>query len=482
MMERVKTGNPSLDKILGGGLLPGSLVVVAGQPGTGKTILAQQICFANAVPEHPAIYYTTMSEPHTKLIRHLSSFDFFEAGKLGVDLQMQNLSALLDSDLTLVVDEVVRGAFEAQPSVVVIDSAKSLHDGAPNVDFRRVVHELASKVAHTDTVLILVGEYSAEDIAQAPEFAVADVIITLANGSTGAFDERALRVAKMRGSDFLGGRHAFRLDSHGFQIFPRVESMLPAPAKVGTGRVTTGITGLDEMMHGGPAEGAITLVAGPSGAGKTVLAITFLQAGVARGERCLFVALEESAQQIVAKARSFGWDLEPAIASGLLTILELQPVELGLDAAGVAIMDAVASGPVKRVVIDSMGELERAARGSGRFADYLWAMLGHCRADGATLFVTSETSAFFGPAFELARGVSYVVDDVILLRYTELESDIRRALTIVKMRGSDHTKSLVEFDISEKGLTVKGKFIGLSGVLSGSPSRAEERFKEFFNK
>jgi circadian clock protein KaiC len=481
-MERLSTGNADLDRILGGGLMPGSLVVLAGAPGTGKTILAQQMCFRNASPEHPAIYYTTMSEPHTKMIRHLSSFDFFDTEKLGTDLQMQNLAALVNGDLSLIVDEVVREAFASSPSIVVIDSAKSLHDAARNVDFRQVVHDLAAKVSHTDAVLVLVGEYSTTDIAMQPEFAVADVIITLGNDPVGAFDERSLRVVKMRGSDYLSGVHAFRLDGAGFRIFPRVESILPPPAEFQPDRVSTGIAGLDEMMKGGPNRGAVALVPGPSGAGKTVLAISFLVEGIARGERCLFVALEESASQVITKARGFGWDLHPAIATGQLTILERQPVELGLDAVGSAILGAVADGPVSRVVIDSMGELEHAARGASRFADYLWSLLGHIRGHGATVLVTSETSAFFGPAFELVRGLSYIVDDVVLLRYTEVDGDIRRALAVVKMRGSDHTKSLVEFEIGPKGIVVKGKFAGLSGVLTGTPSRAEERFKEFFNK
>lgn len=481
-MDRLPTGNAELDRILGGGLLPGSLVVLAGAPGTGKTILAQQFCFANASADRPAIYYTTMSEPHEKMIRHLSSFGFFDKDKLGSTVRMQNLASLLDGSLGRVTDEIVRQAFATQPSIVVVDSAKSLHEAVPTEDFRQVVYDLASKVSHTEAVLVFVGEYTPDDVAHAPEFAVADTIITLTNEGAGALDERTLRVAKMRGSDYLTGKHAFRLDASGFQIYPRIESTVSPSVPHRAGRLSTGVKGLDEMMGGGAPVGSVSLVAGPSGAGKTVVSVSFLAEGIARGERCLFVALEESGEQVVAKARAFGWDLEPALASGQLEILHRQPVELGLDATGAAIRAAVADGPKIRVVIDSMGELEHAARGANRFADYLWALLSGIRAAGATTFVTSETAAFFGPAFELARGLSFVVDNIILLRYTEVESDIRRAMTIVKMRDSDHTKSLVEFEIGPKGVVVKGKFAGLSGVLSGSPSRTEEKFKEFFNR
>jgi circadian clock protein KaiC len=482
-MERRLTGSAELDVILGGGLLPGSLVVIGGAPGTGKTILGHQLCFASATTKHPAIYYTTLSEPHTKLIRHLSSFGFFDAAKLGTAVRMQNLTGLIDGSLRQVTDEIARNAFEAKPSVIVIDSAKALHQAVPGETFRQVVYDLASRVAHTEAVLVLIGEYTPDDVARAPEFAVADTIVTLSNeGFGGVLDGRTLHVVKMRGSDYLSGAHAFRLNSAGFQIFPRIESMLPPSAIPGTGRLSSGVAGLDQMMSGGAPASSVTLVAGPSGSGKTAVAISFLAEGIAKGERCVFVALEESTEQVVLKARGFGWDLRPALDSGLLQIVERQPVELGLDEIGAAVIAAASDGPARRVVIDSMAELEQAAHGSSRFGGYLWTLLGRLRGVGATTFVTSETAAFFGPAFELARGLSFVVDNVILLRYTELESDIRRAMAIVKMRDSDHNKSLVEFEIGASGVTVKSKFAGLSGVLSGNPARAEARFKEFFDK
>src|ERR1700736_812127 len=129
---RLGTGIPDLDLILGTGLEPGALVIIAGAPGTGKTILAQQICFANASPEHKALYYTTLSEPHSKLVRHLEPFDFFEPGALGKSVDFIHLGELVqeagEEGLEPIVAEVVRKCFETRPSVVVIDSAKALRD------------------------------------------------------------------------------------------------------------------------------------------------------------------------------------------------------------------------------------------------------------------------------------------------------------------------------------------------------------------
>jgi circadian clock protein KaiC len=482
-MERIHTGNTQLDRILGGGVPIGSLVVIAGAPGTGKTILAQQISFSNGTPENRAIYYTTLSEPHSKMVRHLEGFDFFDGSKLGVTVELNHLSTLArEGDLADAVDEVVRHTFDVSPSVVVIDSTKALHEAMEHAEhFRQIVYDLASRIAHTNSVLIFVGEYSLADVATAPEFAVADAIIYLSNQSEGVLDQRLLRVLKLRGSDYLSGTHTYNIQPHGLVVYPRQEAMHSAAAEAGAARVPAGVPGLDEMIGGGIPETSVTLVAGPSGGGKTVIGLHFVAEGLRLGERCAYVSLQESEAQLLSKAHAFGWDFKDAVAKGTLVVRHFEPVELNLDKAA-ADMIALADESVKRIVIDSMGELEHASHGSDRFPDYLWALMSGLRARGATVMVTSETAAFFGPSFELARGLSFVVDNVILLRYTELESEIKRALSVVKMRESDHVKSLVEFEIGEKGAFVKGKFAGMAGVMTGTPVRTEERFREFFNR
>jgi circadian clock protein KaiC len=482
-MDRVRTGNEPLDRILGGGIPSGSLLVLAGAPGTGKTILAQQVCFANGTEDNRAIYYTTLSEPHSKMVRHLDGFDFFDRKKLGVTVELNHLSTVAqEGDLAKAVSEVVRHSFDVSPSVVVIDSTKALHEAMEQPEhFRAIVYDLASRIAHTNSVLIFVGEYSLTDIATAPEFAVADAIIYMSNESEGVLDQRLLRVVKLRGSNYLSGTHTFTIETRGLTVYPRQESSVPRSAPVGEKRVATGVPGLDEMIGGGIPETSVSLIAGPSGGGKTVVGLHFIAEGLRTGDKCLYVSFQESAAQLLGKAHAFGWNFKDAVADGSLVIHHFEPVELSLDRVAAEII-ALADAGAKRVVIDSMGELEHAAHGSARFPDYLWALMSGLRARGVTALVTSETAAFFGPAFELARGLSFVVDNVILLRYTELESEIRRALAVVKMRESDHVKSLVEFEIGAKGASVKGKFTGMAGVMTGTPVRTEEKFREFFNR
>jgi circadian clock protein KaiC len=481
-VRRIRTGIDELDVVLGGGLPLGSLTLIAGGAGAGKTILAQQICFANATGEHRARYYTMLAEPHEKLIEHLEQFEFFDRSKLGRQVEFIHLPSLLEHHaektplertraLEALVDEVAGASIRDQPAVIVIDSIRALHDFAPREGFRGIAYELASRIRHSNAVLLFVGEYRADEVTSAAEFAVADAIIFLANEPFGRFDQRSLRVVKMRGSDYLTGTHTFKIGPTGCQVFPRFESLAPRRERWSGPRIPIGIPRLDAMIGGGLPPATATLVAGPSGAGKTVLALHFIASGIERDERSLFLSFQQNEAQLIQRSDAFGWDFPAAIRSGRLEIRHLEPIELSLDMIGAELHAAARKDkPVRRVVVDSLAELEPAARGTDRFPDYLSALVGLFASIGATTVLTSETTAFFGPAFELPHGLAFVADNVILLRYAELASEIRRVLAIVKMRDGDHIKSLVEIEIGANGMEIGDKLEGVTGILGGTPT------------
>jgi circadian clock protein KaiC len=222
------TGVPGLDVILGGGLEPGAVVVVAGAPGTGKTILAQQICFAAGSPGSKGVYYTTVSEPDTKLVRHLEQFSFFDSGSLGSRVEHIHLGDFLRPErpegLGPLVEEIVRKTLAEEPAVVVVDSAKMLRDFADERALRRALYDLTGRFAETRTVLLLLGEYSAEELGRGVEFSLADGIIQLEYEAREPVDRRTLRVVKMRGGSSAPGSHTFQIDSDGVRVFPRIET------------------------------------------------------------------------------------------------------------------------------------------------------------------------------------------------------------------------------------------------------------------
>jgi circadian clock protein KaiC len=474
-MERLSTGDSGLDHVLGGGLPVGSLIIVAGPPGSGKTILAQQMCFANGTPDRKAVYYTTWSEPHDKMVRHLEPFGFFDLEALGDRVEFLHLAEQIGGDGTgsfaPAADEILRRSFETKPVIIVVDSSKALHDVVEPDEFRRAIYDLASKVSYSNAVLILVGEYTAAETRSQPEFAVADGILQLENEAHGPIDHRWLRVRKMRGGEVAAGQHSFRIGDGGFEVFPRLETTLPERVTTLDTRASFDLDKLDDAIGGGIPGGDSTLVIGPSGVGKTLLALRFLHAGLVRGERCLHISFQETETQVREKASAVGWDWRD-LGENQLVVRHIPPVELDLDEVGALIRHDLASGDVKRVVVDSLAELAFAARETERLPAYTWALGGLARSAGGTTIFTNEMAAL-GRGAGLG-GLSFIFNNVFFLRYIEIQSELRRGLNILKMRQSNHEKGLISFDIDANGITFGERIEGLSGMLGWSALRGDE--------
>jgi circadian clock protein KaiC len=476
-LKLMATGIPGLDLVLNGGLEHGAVVVLAGTPGTGKTILAQQICFAKATAAHKAVYYTTVSEPHTKLVRHLEPFTFFEPGSLGATVEYVHLGSFLrprnEDGLEPLVTEIVRKTLADEPAIVVIDSSKMLRDFADERELRIALYDLTSRVAHTDTVLLLVGEYTPEELGSGIEFSLADCIIQLEYQAREPVDRRSLRITKVRGISQRPGKHTFRIGPAGIEVFPRIETLIPAEVATMSGsRTRTGVSGLDELMGGGLNATDATLVTGPSGVGKTIFGLRWIAQALEQGEHCLYVTFQDTPRQLTGMAAAFGWDLEAARAAGQLTISYVPMGDLDLDIMAAAVRAEFAEHTVSRVVLDSMAELVFAARESERFPAFMRSLVGLIRAAGSASLVTSETVAN-GLFTQTLDGLMFLFDNVIDLRYIEQDSQIGRALNVVKMRNSEHEMTLTGFTIGQHGIAIGKQLDGVTGRLGWSALRTQ---------
>jgi circadian clock protein KaiC len=465
------TGVPGLDLILGGGLDPGSVTVLAGPPGAGKTILAQQICFGNATRKHHAVYYTTLSEPHSKMVRHLESFDFFVADALGSRVEFLHLGDLIRDDrpgrMVPLIDEIARKTMDDEPSVVVLDSAKALRDFTGERELRMAYYDLTSRISQTQTALLLIGEYTPAEMSAGVEFSLADTIVQLAYEAREPIDRRWLRVLKMRGTQHLEGKHTFRIGHSGLEVFPRIETVEPGPPAEVTGRIASGVPGLDELMGGGIGAGEATVLLGPSGIGKTIAGLRFVTEGVTHDERCLYVTFQDAPEQLTKMAAAFGWDLAEARADGRLVVHHVPLGELDLDILSTRIRAELADGSVRRVVIDSLAEMVFAARESERFPAYARSLTGLIRATGASLLITSETTTL-GPSPEPVGGTSFLFHNLILMRYAEQGAEIGRAVNIVKMRNSRHSRHVHQVTIDQHGMAVGTALQQVTGTLGWS--------------
>ena len=253
-MERLKTGNDELDHVLRGGFPLNSINLIMGAPGTGKTILAEQLVFANATDQSPALYLTTLSEPLEKFISNGQEYKFFESDKVGATVLFEDLGSLLrQRGLTALPEVTSELLAKIKPRVLVIDSFKALNELMDNPQERRnTLFDFASLLSTYKCTTFLVGEYAEEMMTDLPEFAIADSILQLVKHATGVREQRFLKVEKLRGSDSIPGMHAFDICDDGLRVYPRLLSPPITPFyKAKVERVDTGISGLDDMIEKG---------------------------------------------------------------------------------------------------------------------------------------------------------------------------------------------------------------------------------------
>jgi circadian clock protein KaiC len=464
MSERLTSGHAPLDEVLGGGLPAHGISLIVGVPGSGKTILAAQYVFHNATEEQPAVYLATVSEPLDKLLRYGDTLAFFDRSKVGSAVRYADLGAVLLADgldgVLRAVDELLKAH---RPAIVVIDSFKALAAfAATDADFRRFLHDLAGRLSVLALSTLWVGEYDADD--NPAEFAVADAIITLRARRVGQRQVRGLQVRKLRGSSFQSGEHAYRLSSDGLTVFPRLaDPREHGPYELAERRVVTGIAALDEALGDGFWPGSASLIAGPSGSGKTIMGLHFAFTGADTGEPAILATLQENPIQLARLARGFGWDLE---AASTVHLLARSPVDVYIDEWVYELLDCIEETGAKRVVIDSLGDLALAAGEEVRFREYMYSVMQRCSRRGVTLLMTLEIPQLFGVDRLSDVGVSHLSDNVVLLQYVRRQSQIDRALTVLKTRASRHDPSIRYFHISADGITL-GDAIGEDSTFGG---------------
>jgi circadian clock protein KaiC len=459
MNDRISTGNPEADEILYGGFPKNSINLIMGLPGTGKTVFAQNLVFHNAGPDRPILYLTTLSEPVAKVVRYLERFDFYDESKLATEVHYDDVGARLAAEGIAAILPVIEEAIRTLgPKIIVIDSFKALHDLAPSVlALRKMLFDLTGTLTAYDTTVFLLGEYTNEHAQQLPEFAVADGIVQFMRNPTTTRDERFLRVLKLRGSAYLEGSHAFRIVSGGLEVFPRlVTPHLPENYKIVEERISSGVPGMDKLLGGGLWQGSTTLVAGPTGGGKTTIGLQFVLEGVKRGEPSLYANFQENPTQIARVLRNLGADAADAEKKGLLKLYYSSPVELQIDSVIVTLFKRIRAEKIKRVVIDAIGDLRMAASDPQRLHDYLYALIQHFTVMGVTTFLNFEIAGVGRDVHTSEASderVSYLSDNILLLS-TEVKEKVKRTVSVIKARGGAHDLNVHEMEITGDGVRV----------------------------
>jgi circadian clock protein KaiC len=481
-LKLLTTGVPGFDAVLGGGLPEYSFNLIAGAPGCGKTTLIHQLAFANASEERPAVYFTVVGEPPLKMLRYQQQMAFFDAEKAGTAIRFVDLSQeVLGGDLGPVLEKIIHYVETINPAIVVVDSFRTVlrarRDGATSsgeLELQAFLQRLALLLTSWQTTSFLVGEYLEDEMRDNPVFTVADSIIWLSQHRERASVVRKLDVVKMRGVATMPGLHTFRISSEGVQIFPRVTSeghdtRLRSFVVDPSHRAAFGVTGVDEMLGGGLPAGEATLIAGPSGTGKTLLTTHFIAEGVKRGEAGVVAIFEEQPSEYLLRAQQMGFDLIKMAEEGKIKLLYLRPLDLSAEEILYQIQLAVSEVGAQRLIIDSLNGVELALATSFRedFRESLYRLVNRLTNGGVSVLMTVEVAESFNEIKFSPHAISFLAQNIVFLRYVEVESQLRRMMAVIKMRRSEHSHDLREYEINAEGIRVLEPFREHEGILTG---------------
>ncbi len=470
-LSRVPSGVAGLDVILGGGLLRGGLYIVQGAPGTGKTTLANQLCFHHAAHGGSALYVTLFAEYHARMLQHLGAMTFFDASRIPDQISyLSGFGALRQDGLGGLLALVRREITARATSMLILDGFATAQRTAPNNQaLNEFVHELQGVAIATDCTMMLLNSARPGD-SSSPEHTMVDGILELSDQLFGWSAERTLQVAKFRGSGHLRGRHAFEITGDGLVVYPRIEALLAQPSRAdgsGVDRVPSGVDRLDAMLGGGLPKASTTMVMGPSGVGKTTLGLHFLARCSADAPGLLF-GFYETPPRIRAKAREVCQPLLPLLDSGAVEVLWLPPTDGLLDAYGGRLLEAVRHGGVRRLFIDGLGAFQNAANEPARMSHYLTTLMNELRVQGVTTFCTLEVPDIIGPHIRTPIGdLSSLAENLVLLRYIELRSRLYRLISILKVRDGSFNPLLHEFTLTGHGLAIEPTNKSAEAVMAG---------------
>jgi circadian clock protein KaiC len=489
MLRNLPTGVPGLDAILGGGLPEFSFNMLAGGPGAGKTTLAQQILFANATRERPALYFTVLGEPTVKMLRYQRQFRFFKPELVGSTVQYLNLSEeILTGDLGAVLARMTDEVERLAPGIVVVDSFRTIRPGIgtdepfeageepgkPMMALEQFVQQLALHLTSWEVTSVLIGEYSEPEQRQ-PLFTIADGILWLTQATDGNSVVRKLQALKVRGQAQMPGLHTFRITNDGLQVFPRIPQQQAdrAQRRPGQARLSTGVPGLDALMGGGIPSGDAVMLAGPTGTGKSTFGMLFAAEGLRRGEAVVVAGFEEYPEAYLSRLRAFDVDVDAMIAANKLRITYLRPLDLSVDETLADILVSVRETGATRVVIDSLTGFEVALAPTFRaaFRESLYRLVGALTATEVTVFMILEAVAMAPEVGFTGERVSFITDDIILQRYVEIDGALEKVLAVVKMRRSTHSREFRRYQITATGAAVGEPLVGYRGILTGNPER-----------
>jgi circadian clock protein KaiC len=479
-IKKISTGISGFDEIAHGGLPEGRTTLVAGTTGSGKTIFATAFLYHGMdLLNEPAVFVTFEEKPED-IMRNMLDFGWDLKKYLDKDMlyfvdvstQPKMAEEVGSYDLSGLIVRVVHGVEKIKAKRVVIDTLSALLDRLEDkVAIRAGLFQLASELKKIGVTTILTAEHEEKLLgtfkATFMEY-VSDNVIVLHSFLQNEFRKRTIEILKFRGTGYDSSATPLVISGDGIFIYPRPHAVSPETASLE--KLSTGISGLDEMAYGGFHKFSTTLVTGASGVGKTIMAMHFILEGAKKGHKGLYIAFEESKTQLLRNADSFGWPMRKYLENGMIEIISKPPEERPAEEYFKYVKDIVTARKVERFVLDSLSGIERVYT-PDKFLEFVIGLNSFLKEAKVTSYFTNTIGMLLGGGVISESHLSTLTDNIVLLKYVEIEGEMLRAINLLKTRGSQHDKRLHGFYIDEKGTTVGEAFSGFSGIMEGTAVR-----------
>jgi len=456
-LQRLQSGIPGLDTLLGGGFFRSGVYIIQGVPGSGKTILANQLCYHHAAAGGCAVYVTLLAESHSRMLQHIQSLSFFNEAAIPESVSYLSAFNVLESDGLKGLMATLRKEMRLrEATVLILDGLVAAAEAAPSgTELKKFIHELQTSAVFHDCTVFLLTSGTPQRVNA--EHTMVDGILELDDVLFNARSERSVQVRKFRGAGSLRGKHAVRITDAGMQVYPRIESLFSRPpeAPLSAHRVlSTGVPTLDALIAiGGVTGDSSTVVVGSTGTGKTTLGLHFLSQSTP-DEPGLMFGFFESPERLRIKARAFGFDFPALEAAGALTLMWSSQGEHVLDELGHRLLSEVDRKGVRRLVLDGLSGFFESAVYPERITRFFSCLVNELRRRGVTVFMSLETRDVVSSTVPLGYGVSGFVDNLVFLRFVEDNGHAKRLLTITKMRDTEFNQGLHVVEIGLSGMAI----------------------------
>ena len=471
-VTRLSTGVVGLDEILLGGLLPGQTYLVRGGPGTGKTMLGLQFLAAGLACGETG-FYINMAEPGAQIRKNALVLGFDISGVDFLDLspnseyfsrsESYDIFSPAEVEREPTTQKIIAEIERLKPRRIFVDAMTQFHYLTPDAfQFRRQTLSLLRYLTEQGGTVLFSSESSEQNPDDDLQF-IADGVIHLHSSP----EERSVTVVKFRGSGFRSGKHSLRLTATGMQVFPR---LLPEAygMEFVQQTISSGIPELDEMLRGGIERGAVTLITGPNGVGKTTVGLQFMKEAAGRGERSTVYMFEEARETLLLRSKGINIPVEYMSERGTLSLVAVEPLHYMPDEFARMVRRDVEEYGTRIVMIDSISGYRLSMRGQDLVA-HLHALCKYLKNMGVTVILINEVESVTGEFKATELGISYLADNIIILRYLELNGELHKAIGVLKKRLSDFEKTLREMEITRYGLKIGKPLTGLRAILSGMP-------------